>query len=163
MTKQANINANRIKVFVSTNISQGYRKNDFCFVSENEPVRSGFVCDRDINNPDGVCGCGRSLIGFYCHKATTTVKVGLIDMTREQYIEEYIKSNPYASLYKKDKKYVKIVKEQASEFLDIADRYEVETVFEYRNFEFTVRGREYILENSSDTIFLIDKEYKAIS
>jgi len=62
-----------MKILVSTEQTQGKRKNDFCFVPEHEPVKFGFECDREA--VDGHCGCKRSLVGMYNHKATTTFRV----------------------------------------------------------------------------------------
>ena len=70
-----------IKILVSTKDTQGARASDFSWVDEGEPVCFGFVCDRDAKNPnpDGGCGCGRSLCGVLSAKATTTFKVAMYD------------------------------------------------------------------------------------
>lgn len=64
-----------MKVLVSTAETQGQRENDFCYVPEGEIVMLGFICDRDVNDPDGECSCNRCLIGTKCLKGTTTFKV----------------------------------------------------------------------------------------
>ena len=79
-----------IKVIVSTEKTQGQRYNDFCFVPEGELVMFGFVCDRDKNDPDSDCGCSRSLSGFNCRTATTTFKVAVKDLTKNQYTKMYV-------------------------------------------------------------------------
>jgi hypothetical protein len=52
-----------MKLLVSTTETQGQRKNDFCFVPEGEILVFAFECDRDRGNPDGPCGCARSMSG----------------------------------------------------------------------------------------------------
>ena len=39
------------------------------------------VCDRDLRDPDGGCGCGRGFGGLTSHRATTTAEVVDLDMT----------------------------------------------------------------------------------
>ncbi len=71
-----------LKLLVSTTETQGKRTSDFCFVPQNEIVIFGVECSTDGNNPDGGCGCQRSMVGILCGKATTTVKVAKVDITR---------------------------------------------------------------------------------
>lgn len=72
-----------MKIFVATDETQGYRANDFCFVPEGEIVMPTFICGRDQSDPDGGCGCGRSLGGVSSFKATTTFRVADITSTPE--------------------------------------------------------------------------------
>ena len=62
-----------MKLLVSTRETQGKRASDFCFVPDGEFVVPGHMCGDE--KPDDSCGCRRSMVGVYCHKATTTVKV----------------------------------------------------------------------------------------
>lgn len=64
-----------MKILVATKQTQGTRKNDFCFVPEDEIVIFSVECASDGGNPDGACGCLRSMCGISCRKATTTMKV----------------------------------------------------------------------------------------
>ncbi|WP_395110376.1 hypothetical protein [Actinomadura sp. SCN-SB] len=64
-----------MKLLTATNVSQGYRDNDFALCVEGELVHIGEVCARDKGNPDGGCGCGRSFAGLNSHLATTTAMV----------------------------------------------------------------------------------------
>ena len=80
----------KINVIVSTTETQGQRQNDFCFVPEEEPVAFGIVCDSDVDDPDGSCGCSRSLMGFDSKKSSTTFKVVAKEMTKRQYIKMYV-------------------------------------------------------------------------
>jgi len=64
-----------LKLLTATNVSQGYRDNDFALCVEGELVHIGEVCARDKGNPDGGCGCGRSFAGLNSHLATTTAMV----------------------------------------------------------------------------------------
>src|SRR3990167_30247 len=63
-----------MKVLVSTRKTQGFRKNDFCFVPEGELVMPDFAGDI-CGETDGECGCGRALSGVLTRKATTTFVV----------------------------------------------------------------------------------------
>jgi hypothetical protein len=69
-----------MKILTATNRTQGQRDNDFHWCIEGEivipPVQ---VCDRDLRNPDGGCGCGRGWSGLNSHRATTTAMVRDLD------------------------------------------------------------------------------------
>jgi hypothetical protein len=69
-----------LKVFVSTQSTQGDAPGDFCFVPDNELVgRHSFVCD--LEKADGTgCGCGQAFSGFDTHKGTTTAVVAELDI-----------------------------------------------------------------------------------
>ncbi len=73
------------KVLIATAATQGPRKNDFSHTREGELVTYGFECDRE--QVDGACGCKRSLIGMSTHKATTTFKVGSMDLNGSELTE----------------------------------------------------------------------------
>lgn len=77
-------------VLVATRETQGDRDNDFCFVPEGELVRWGTECSGAT--VDDYCGCRRSMVGFDCHKATTTMKVVDVDITPEEYVAKYKQS-----------------------------------------------------------------------
>jgi hypothetical protein len=64
-----------LKLLTATNVTQGYRDNDFALCVEGELVHIGVVCPRDEGDPDGGCGCGRSFAGLNSHLATTTAMV----------------------------------------------------------------------------------------
>jgi hypothetical protein len=63
-------------------------------------------------------------------------------MTREQYIDEYVKTNPFAAFYEKDEDYRKEIEEDAKWFLEAANSFEIGTVFEFRAGKFDVRDVE---------------------
>jgi hypothetical protein len=63
-----------LKVFVSTQETQGQRENDFNFVPEGELVMFGMLTCSNEHADDG-CGCARSMCGTLTHLATTTMKV----------------------------------------------------------------------------------------
>jgi hypothetical protein len=68
-----------MKLLVATTRTQGQRKNDFCFVPEDEIVHFAFECDGE--KVDGGCGCRRSMSGIVCRKATTTMKVADVEIS----------------------------------------------------------------------------------
>lgn len=61
------------KKLVSTRQSQGWRKNDFCWVPDGEEVTLSTRPTRETT--DGPDGSARSLAGIACHKSTTTAIV----------------------------------------------------------------------------------------
>jgi hypothetical protein len=74
-----------LPVLVATKATQGQRTNDFCWCDEDEPVRFGTECDGE--KVDGRCGCRRSMTGLSTLKATTTMKVKQLPITRSQYVD----------------------------------------------------------------------------
>jgi hypothetical protein len=76
-----------MKVFVATSRRQGSRASDFCWTIEGELVIYPIECDRDGDDPDGPCGCLRSMIGLGSQKATTTFEVVDVDLDVEDYVE----------------------------------------------------------------------------
>lgn len=47
----------------------------FSWTTDGELVMMGFICDRDLADPDMGCGCGRSFAGLDSHKGTTRAVV----------------------------------------------------------------------------------------
>lgn len=77
-----------MKLLTATNSSQGFRDNDFDWCVEGELVHIGVVCDRDGDDPDGGCGCGRAFAGLNSHRATTTAMVREVPgFTDADYVE----------------------------------------------------------------------------
>lgn len=112
-----------MKVLVSTNISQGQRKSDFCFVSEGEIVCYGFECSLDDKNIDDSCGCKRSLVGINSRTGTTTFKVAEWCGTEEEW-EKKVEESFYLSGWERAI--------DCTELLKIADKYPVGTILEKR-------------------------------
>ena len=70
-----------LKVFVSTQSTQGTMPDDFSFVPDGELVgRYSLVCDLEGPERPG-CGCGQAFGGFVTHAGTTTAMVVERDMT----------------------------------------------------------------------------------
>ncbi|HEX2314678.1 MAG TPA: hypothetical protein VHJ17_13135 [Thermomonospora sp.] len=77
-----------MKLLTATSVTQGYRDNDFDWCVEGELVQIGVVCDRDREDPDGACGCGRAFAGLNSHRATTTAMVREVPgFTETDYVE----------------------------------------------------------------------------
>lgn len=77
-----------MKLLTATDVTQGYRDNDFDWCVEGELVHIGVVCERDRDDPDGGCGCGRAFAGLNSHRATTTAMIReLPGFTQEDYVE----------------------------------------------------------------------------
>jgi hypothetical protein len=132
-----------MKILVATKKTQGQRKSDFCHTIEGEMVIHASVCnkDRNVKNPDGGCGCNRSLVGVITHKATTTVEVADWSISKNQFIRDYIATLQDAGFYEavKDKQQIGYIKIVAHDLLNNADRFEVGDVLEYRDLKFSKR------------------------
>ena len=77
-----------LKVFVSTQSTQGEQPGDFCFVPADELVgRYSIVCDLEKADGSG-CGCGQAFGGFATHQGTTTAMVAAVDMTELEWRAE---------------------------------------------------------------------------
>lgn len=74
-----------LPVLVATKETQGQRRNDFCWCDEGEPVQFALECDGET--VDGRCGCRRSMTGMLTRKATTTMRVQRLPITREQFVD----------------------------------------------------------------------------
>jgi hypothetical protein len=72
-----------MKLFVTTAATQGQSPDDFCWTEEDELAVFGLfhtVC----NNPEGDCGCGRSMIGERTRRGTTTIRVADLNLTPDE-------------------------------------------------------------------------------
>jgi hypothetical protein len=63
-----------MNALVTTNTTQGWRDNDFCWTVEGELVFMPPI-ECDSGSVDDACGRRRSMTGVASHRATTTVKV----------------------------------------------------------------------------------------
>lgn len=79
-----------MKVFVATKEGQGIRPSDFFHSNEGDLVFVSAECGSDINNVDGGCGCRRCMDDTE-GKPTTTFTVADLEMTKEDYVEKYLK------------------------------------------------------------------------
>lgn len=121
-----------MKVLVATKETQGQRGNDFCHANEGEIVNFHLECDGET--VDGECGCRRSMSGIETHKATTTIKVAEIDITREKFFEKIkqgLQKGGWLALMKENEAN-KFVKQDADELLKMADHFDVNSVIEKR-------------------------------
>jgi hypothetical protein len=133
--------AGKLKVFVATKRGQGQRKSDFFWCKEGELLIFGTECDTDANdpNPDGGCGCGRSLVGIETLKGTTTFTVEERDMTPEQFEEAYVEGQRAGGWPVHDKQYAAAVRSDAKEVLRVAKTFPVGVVLEKRKDVIQVR------------------------
>jgi len=76
-----------MKLLVSTTKTQGDKKNDFNWLPNGEYVAMGMVCDTDLGDPDGGCGCGRAFEGIDHLKSATTAEVVEADFDRAKWVE----------------------------------------------------------------------------
>jgi hypothetical protein len=120
-----------LRVLVATTQTQGQRANDFSFTEEGELCRLSFVCDSDRGDPDGPCGCGRSLSGVRSGMANTTVRVALYNGGRGAYIAEIARSFNAAGYGLA----LVTAAEEADNLLAVAARYPVGAVLEWRRGE----------------------------
>jgi hypothetical protein len=87
-----------MKLLVSTTETQGARSNDFCFVPDGELLNFSFECATDRGNPDGSCGCSRSMCGFKCKTGTTTFKVAEVKITHDELMAKIREGYPTLKL-----------------------------------------------------------------
>lgn len=67
-----------MKILTATVQTQGEHPGDFDWCHEGELVKPPeVICNRDANDPNGGCGCGRSWSGLHSRRATTTAQVSL--------------------------------------------------------------------------------------
>ena len=75
-----------MKILVATGLTQGTSPRDYHYCVERELVWIQEPCDRDVNDPQGPCGCGRGFAGAASHRATTTAVVVDSGMTRDEVV-----------------------------------------------------------------------------
>jgi hypothetical protein len=128
----------KLNILVATHETQGERSNDFCFAIDNEPVYIGFTCDRDVKDPDGGCGCGRSFVGMGSGRPTTTAKVVESEINLRDFQEQYVelqRRNGWIDLFPEGKKRDKIIldyRREARELLLLAAPFKVGSIVERR-------------------------------
>jgi hypothetical protein len=128
-----------MKVLTSTMETQGQRDNDFCFVPEGELVHIGIECDRDHGDPDGYCGCVRSMVGVECHKSTTTMKVVEQDITPEEYNNKILQSFKDSGWIDEEVTESDSVTRMCESLLQTASSFEVDDIVEKRGIDFKRR------------------------
>ena len=79
-----------MKILVATKETQGKRKNDFCFCNAGDIVMFGMECDGE--GIDSSCGCKRSMVGVSNRKATTTMKVADVAVSKREFVSILRKS-----------------------------------------------------------------------
>ncbi len=136
----------KIHHLISTKDSQGVRRSDFSWADEGEVVYFSWVCDRDANNPnpDGGCGCGRSMVGALTGKATTTFKVAEWTGTVDQYVHHILGAMQDSGWIRSDtdKEAIAEWTENAKEVLRIAGLFPIGTVLEKRGEAIAERRRQ---------------------
>lgn len=126
-----------MKILVSTQHTQGQRKNDFCFVPEDQIVLAGSECDYET--VDGRCGCRRSLVGADNHAATTTFKI--VEYQGDQAEWEKLARYSYMDAGW-DKTTTEDYLDESLHLLREAAKYPVGTVLEKRGEVFQIRQQE---------------------
>lgn len=123
-----------MKVLVTTQETQGRRKNDFNHTDSGELVRFGFECDGE--SVDGGCGCRRSMCGINSQKGTTTVKVKNKELNLEEYktkIRESLQKGGWNTTEE-------MVADEVKALLRIANFFSEGTVLEKRGDAFAARN-----------------------
>ena len=123
-------------LLISTTQKQGKRKNDFCFVPEDEILIFASECDGETI--DGSCGCRRAMTGIDCGKGTTTMKCADVDITaialQQKIAQRYIDAwhlDPIKAL--------DISISDAAELIKLASAFPVNSVIEKRGNKFIER------------------------
>jgi hypothetical protein len=121
-----------MKLLTATSRTQGQRDSDFTWCIDGELVTPPTdICGRDLDNPDGGCGCGRAFIGLNSHKATTTATVRDIDgYTFDDLLTAVCHYRSDSDL--DDDEYRRLVKAETAEIAELAAGYDDGTVLEIR-------------------------------
>lgn len=119
-------------VLVSTKLTQGQRKSDFCFTDQDELVMFGLVCGSGKGSVDDGCGCQRSMVGVDTRKSTTTITVMDVDLSEDEYVKLLATSHAKAYELKLGYSVVADTKQDADKLLAEASMHSVGTVLEYR-------------------------------
>jgi hypothetical protein len=134
----------QLRVLVATSSGQGLRPNDYCWAVEGELVLFGMECATDRDDVDGRCGCRRGMAGASSSRATTTFRVALVDMSRDQYRDAIRASlerggwiRPGAGDAAADEA---LVDDMVAELLEIAQEFPVGTILEKRGDFMRVRA-----------------------
>ena len=132
-----------MKILVATNNTQGARKNDFCFVPEEEIVRFGV--EHPQEDIDAPCGCRRAMFGINTNKATTTFKVVETVLIREEF--RRLVATSFRRAIRASAELESITDEcaelMADFILQTAKEFQVGQVLERRGTEFFVREDEW--------------------
>ena len=133
-----------MKYLVATKETQGRRKSDFFWCEEGEPVSFSFECDSDKNNIDGRCGCRRSMSGVRSHKATTTMKVVDLSISKAK-LEKILRRNLSEGGWLVNKKPAETkarIRYEIDELMRIAKGFDIGAVIEKRGNKFQIRKQE---------------------
>jgi hypothetical protein len=112
----------RMKIIVATSETQGQRPGDFNFVPEGEVV---IVSDCDCLHKG--CECSRSMVGVFCGRGTTTMKVIESVLTRDDYLRLIRDANKVYEGLGIDQL---VFDEQADALLELAMQFPAGTVIE---------------------------------
>ena len=128
-----------MKVLVATSETQGQRSDDFMWCRDGEPVKFGTECDGE--GIDGHCGCRRSMVGVESNKATTTLKVVEMDITKEGIADALRANYQNAGWYQLmgAEGAEESIKKEVDELIDIAASFPVGSIMEKRGDKLQVR------------------------
>ena len=128
-----------MNLLTATSETQGQRTNDFNWCTEGELVKFGMECDGE--EVDGSCGCRRSMVGVQCNKATTTMKVIQIEMTRESLtndLRDNYKEGGWYDLMGAESA-EKSIRREVEDLIRLSDSFPVGSIVEKRGNKFQVR------------------------
>jgi hypothetical protein len=125
-----------LKILTATSLTQGEQAGDYHWCHDGELVKPpSLICDRDTNDPNGGCGCGRGWTGLHSSKATTTAQVSsLPDFGMDDYATALSYSLEQWGGDKDDATAL------AQHLAEIADSYPIGTVFGHRLGELYIRA-----------------------
>ena len=130
-----------MNILVATKKTQGQRDNDFCHTREAELIMFASECDHD-EDPDGKCGCKRSMAGVSSLKATTTMRITRTEITEQAYaraIKRAMDEGGWTELIGEEKTRKQATLD-ARELLRIARTFPIDTIVEKRGDTFRERA-----------------------
>ena len=104
--------------------------NDFNWCIDGELVLLGEVCGRDLREPDGGCGCGRSFSGLNSQRATTTAEIRNVDISLDDLtiaVQSYLQQAGWSALGADDD-----LQDFVDQMVELGEAFEVGTLLERR-------------------------------
>ena len=128
-----------MNILVSTDLTQGQRKNDFCFTKPGEILTWASECDGE--KVDGKCGCRRSMVGITSRLGTTTIAVTESPYTLEEFFNLILEAaqKAYKPIFNDDE-ILTLVNRDVKDLVHVADSFEPGSILEKRGNAFYKRG-----------------------
>lgn len=123
-----------IKLPVSTKQTQGDKSSDFDWIPEiGEIVYLSFMCDRDRNDLNNGCGCGRAFTGLSTGKSATTAVIAEVDISDEdlrKLVYDHFVAGDWIKPAKPEPTDDELVDETLIDMIEIGESFDTGTIVE---------------------------------